>query len=151
MTYLTERVAIERWFLDRAPLDVNIGWDGQPFTPDPAGRNIRLTINNGIVIRESFGQPGANLAAHVGVLQMQIMVPGGTGSDAWRELADEISTIFTGAIMGPDGYAVVSHDQPGIIQFGRDGNLPYVAGRFDEPPFTIITVNAPFTRFERGA
>lgn len=151
MTLVTERVAIERWFLDRAPLDVAIGWDGQTFKPDPEGQSIRLTIQNGIVLRESFGQPGQNLAAHVGVLQAQIMVPGGVGSDAWRGLADAVMGIFTGALMGPDGGPVESHAQPGIIQFGRDGNLPYIAGRTDDPPFTTVTVNAPFVRFERSA
>jgi hypothetical protein len=136
MTYETERAAIEGRFKtawDAAYAAMKVGYDGQKFEFIRDTNSVRLTILDGNAEQISFGNPGTNLVRHVGVIMIQIAVPGGAGTVAIRPIADAAMTIFRNQTFG-----------------GVRCRIPYVLSRDEEPPFLIWTIACPFERDEHN-
>lgn len=151
MSYDNERAAIETYFKtewEALSPTTPIGFDGQKFTP--VAPSVRLTIQTGLALQRSFARPGTNKVETVGVVQVQIFVAGGEGSNAWREWADQVEGIFRNKKITTAG-AVATNAAGVFIIFGKRGQLPYVSSVRADPPFTVATVNAPFVREEAKA
>lgn len=148
MSYDAERAAIEGWFASQWGSLTPIGFDGHFFKP--VANSVRLTIQSGDVRQASFGNPGSNKARHVGIVQVEIYVQGGQGSNQWRGYAETIQDIFLNKSLAANGTeATTSADV--LVTFGRDGQLPYIASKLEEAPLYRVTVNAPFWREESKA
>jgi hypothetical protein len=138
MTLETERIAIEGrcqtlWLNDDSPPTAltPIGFSSHKFEPTEAGNSARLTIRNGVATAESIGSPGTNLVRNIGVIMIQIFVPGGGGEATVRPLAETAMGIFRNVTFG------------GITCW-----VPYVSSQMEDAPFLIWTVVAPFKRDE---
>ncbi len=88
------------WMLgDPDTLETQVGFDGHAFQPPTDESSVRLSILNGESFNASMGSPGSNLVRSIGVVHIQIYVPGGKASSfpsvEWRRLANKIRPIFT--------------------------------------------------------
>jgi len=143
MSYDQERAAIEAYFNSNWSA-TPVGFDDHLFTP--VADSVRLKIQDGVVLQGTIG--GAqNRIDHVGVLQIQIFVAGGKGSVSWRGYVETITQLFHGVIIDTSG-VLITDPANAFIKFAPEGQYPYIGGNQMEPPFEIITVNAPFVRYE---
>lgn len=140
MSFDTERSAIEthfatEWLALYPSWDFTkngqVGFDSQEFTPKPEGESVLLTILSGDASQESFGSPGSNLVRHVGLIAVQIFTPSGQGSDAIREIADNVRSVFQNKTLGNVKTKISS-----------------VQSRQQDHPFLVWTVATPFRRDE---
>ncbi|MDH3579975.1 MAG: DUF4128 domain-containing protein [Hyphomicrobiales bacterium] len=131
MTLTTEYDAIEARFDTQWAGATPVGYSGQEFTPTAAGNSVRLTVMSGGADQMSAGDPGNNVVRHVGLIVIEIFVPGGDGEVAVRPLADNAMDIFRNQIFG-----------------GVRCRVPYVSAHREEPPFLIWNVICPFERDE---
>lgn len=147
MSFETERQAIEAYFAANWGA-TDIGYDGHAF--EPAADSIRLTIQSGEAFQRSFAKPGTNRVEHVGLLQVNIFVDGGAGSQAWRGYAETLEGLLRNKKLAADG-TVAATSSDVLLVFSTRGQVPYVAGVQHDQPFTIATLNAPFSRYEDNA
>lgn len=138
MSYASERAAIEGRFktmwVTGSPSAARtpVGYGSHPFTP--VNNSVRITIRNGGAEQMSFGDPGNNIARHVGVIFVEVYTEGGKGTAASRAYEDLIEAIFINQVF--DGVRC---------------RVPYISGERDEPPFLVRTMAIPFERDETNA
>lgn len=137
MTLETERSAIEgRWatnWVTGSPSAARTptGYGRHKFTPTASGNSVRLTILSGAADTISAGDPGNNTVRNVGLILIEIFVPGGAGEATIRPLADAAMEIFRNAYFS-----------------GIRCRTPYVQAIREEPPFLTWVVAVPFERDE---
>ncbi|MBX5238624.1 hypothetical protein [Rhizobium sp. NLR22b] len=138
MSLETERAAIEGRFKTlwaaSAYAALKVGYDGHKFDFVSGQTSVRLRIADGDAEQISFGNPGANLVRHVGVIFFQIATPGGVGTATVRPIEETLMGFFRNVTFG-----------------GVRCRIPYLMGREEEPPFLISTVACPFERDEYNA
>lgn len=144
MSYDAEREAIEAYFIENWS-EGPVGPDGHVFTPSENA--VRLTIQSGQPMVKSVGRPGTNRVRHPGVLQLELYVPSGVGSSNWRVQAQTIESLFTNIDLDDTGELSTTNEDV-FLRFGRFGMIPYISSVLREPPWTRVTINAPFTRDE---
>jgi len=142
MSYATERRAIERYLLNKWAERTPVGFDGHTF--EPVANSIRLSINNGQAFQGSIGGT-TNRIDYTGVVQIQIFTDGGKGTNAWREYAEELDTLFHEKRINEKG-AIATTDE--FIRFSPEQQHPYISGEVSDIPFHIATFVAPFVRYE---
>lgn len=141
MSYETARKAIvDRFIAQWGSTTATCGLPGHPFTPPVGAASARLDILDGAATQISIGAPGSNLARYAGVARVHLYVPAAEGEKAWRTLAETACGIFRNHIIASPA-----------ITFSYGGLLPYIAARIDEPPFSVVTIAAPFVRDEHHA
>lgn len=142
MSYATERKAIENYLLrywgERTP----IGFDGHEF--EPTTDSIRLSIQSGQAFQGSIGGT-TNRIDYTGIVQIQIFTDGGKGTNAWREHAEELDSLFHEKRLNNKG-AIATTDE--FIRFSPEQQHPYISGEVSDIPFHIATFVAPFVRYE---
>ncbi len=124
-----------------------------PFALD--GDKIKLQAGAGFMAilpgqgrQASTGAPGANLHDYIGVLSITIITDGGIGSGAGKSIADTIIADLTGRKLDETG-AAPSASSSMVIDFGRNGLVPYISSSRGEAPHHRTVVSAPFVRTER--
>lgn len=147
MSYQTERQAIEAYIAANW-VATPIGYDRQEFTP--VAPSIRLTIQSGEAFQRSFAKPGSNRVEHVGVLQINIFVDGGEGSQEFRGYVETLQGLLKNKKLASDGTDPATSSDVFVV-FSTRGQIPYLASVQDMPPFTMATLNAPFSRYEHNA
>lgn len=149
MSLQTGRRAIEVYtaanWTDPAP----IGFDGHPFAV--SAPSIRMSITEGAVRQSSIGKV-TNTVHQIGLVTFQIFVDGGKGSNEWRGLADTLIGLFHNKVIDADGALVTSGAQTALVRFSPpelgEGQHPYIAGQFEEPPYYQVNLICPFVRYE---
>lgn len=129
MTFAEERALIETRFIDQWNEQTPAGMPDHAFTPPEGESSVRLTIKNGEGRNATIGAPGDNIVRHTGVVMIQVFVPAGVGSAAWRELVDDLEPIFTNWHSGHLLFRSMS-----------------VSEETTEPKFKTVTVSFPFQR-----
>lgn len=146
MTYQREREAIEAYLEAAWAGATPIGMDGHPFTP--AFNTIRLTIQSGQVLQGSIGRV-QNQKLHIGTATVTIYTDGDAGSQAWRGYAETLFNIFREKRLEADG-SVATSGADVFLRFSppqlAPNEHPYIGASFQDAPFTITNVIAPFVR-----
>jgi len=159
--YQRERIAIEAFFLARW-VEFTEGWaeqvsvamDGQAFDLQDASGNpifnrIRLTIKSGAVLQGSIGRT-LNRIDHIGTLTATIYTEGGKGSATWRRYAEQLQDMLHGVSIEDDGQ-IARTTEAVFLRFSppqlAPNEHPYIAADFDDPPYHITNVVAPFVRY----
>ena len=147
MTYALERSAITNYFMAGWAGATPVGLDGQKFTP--VYNSVRLTIQSGDALQGGVGR-SPNPIWYVGNVTVTIFVEGGLGSAAWRGYAEAIQTLFFEKTIDSAGVLItntidtfVRFSPPQIPQRMH----PRVAADFDDPPFHLTNIIAPFVRY----
>lgn len=146
MTYALERQAIATYLA--ANWTGAIGHDAHQFTPEYGA--IRLTINSGAVLQGSIGRT-ANRIDHIGTLTVTIYTEGGKGSDAWRQIADDLIVLLENIRLADDGTEATAPGETFIRfsppEMGENAH-PYIGASFADAPFHITNLIAPFVRYD---
>lgn len=159
--YQLERIAIEAFFRERW-VEFTEGWaeqvyvamDGQALDLQDANGNpvfnrIRLTIKSGAVLQGSIGRQ-KNRIDHIGTLTATIYTEGGTGSATWRRYAEQLHDMMHGVSIETDG-SLARSTEAVFLRFSppqlAPNEHPYIAADFDDPPYHITNVVAPFVRY----
>jgi len=145
MSYADARVAIETWFDAQWGGQTPVGKIDHDFTPTE--NSVRLTLIDGQALQRSFGKPGANKVQTAGTLKVQIYVAADAGRQAWEGYAQDIEDAFLNRKLRADG----TEGANPVIIFSRFGLTPYVSSNQVDPPFRVVTIDAPFVREEAKA
>ncbi len=147
MSYSIEHLTISNLIMDQGAFGIApFGLDRE--TIEIAAGAGFMSITNGAGGQRSIGAPGANLHDYAGVLALTFFAPGGAGSTAPRALADQIVEFFTGLKIDENGLPPSSTSAV-VIDFNRDGIVPYLSDCREEGALLRTVVNAPFIRTER--
>lgn len=122
------------------------GLDGGPV--DLVEDSGFMTILNGQAVQASSGVPGANFHDYPGVLAITILTKGERGAGGATAFIDTVIDVFTGLKLDEDG-AAPDNSSTVVIDFGRDGFVPYVLSKKQEATYLRTVINAPFVRTER--
>ena len=135
MSYETAREALEGRFETlweaSAYAAFKVGYSEHTFSFVPNTTSVRLKIADGEAQQKTMGDPGNNLVRYVGMLFIQIAMPGGAGSTAVRPIEDTILGFYRNQTFG-----------------GVRCRIPYVMSRDEDTPFLISTIAVPFERDE---
>lgn len=138
---LTNKINTESYF-GLSPF----GLDGGPV--DLVEDSGFMTIINGAAVQASSGSPSANCHDYPGVLAITMLTKGERGAGGATSFIDTVIDAFTGLKLDEDG-AAPDNSSLVVIDFARNGFVPYVASKVPEAPFFRTVVNAPFVRTER--
>jgi hypothetical protein len=151
----TERTAMEAYVLSTW-IDTEVGLVDQPFTP-PFGvdgkpvPSLRLSIVNGDRKQATIGGE-RNRVNTIGVLQIQLMTDAAQGRASWATYADILLGMFDRTTLDETGCDILTTGAAAFIRFSPpelgDNAEPYVAGNKDDGPFRVVTINAPFVRYD---
>ena len=149
MTYALERSAITNYFMAQWAGATPVGLDGQKFTP--VYNSVRLTIQSGRAMQGSVGK-SPNSILYLGMATVTIYTEGGLGSAAWRGYAETIQTMLFEKTIDSAGVLITTMADS-FVRFSppqlSDGQHPYVAADFDDPPFHLTNIIARNARTGR--
>lgn len=147
MSYDIERKVLANFAQSQSFFGLSpFGIDGEPFAP--ANDSGFMTVLNGIGRISSTGSPGANLHDYAGVLAITILTDGKVGAVGATPFIDTVIAAFTNLKIDEDGNTPDAASLV-VIDFGRDGFVPYVANKAQETPYLRTVINCPFIRTER--
>lgn len=118
MSYESARDAILARFDAQWASATPIEWPNRNFTK-PSGKDpwVRIIIQDGEAFQASFGNSGANVHRHPGVIQLQVFTKMGIGNARALELADDAAAIFRGA-----SFSGVRCRAASVREIGPDGH-----------------------------
>ena len=147
MTYALERSAITAYFVAQWAGATPLGLDGHKFTP--VYNSVRLTIQSGRAMQGSVGK-APNSIWYLGMVTATVFTEGGLGSAAWRGYAETIQTMLFEKTIDNAG-ALITTMAASFVRFSPpqlgDGRHPYIGADFDDAPFHLTNIIAPFVRY----
>ncbi len=96
MSFETERQAIQGRFYTQWGNRTQVAYDNERFDFPSQDAWVRLTILNGTGLRRNIGD-NAQIYRYPGIIEVQIFIPIGEGTDEIRLHADEVVNIFRNA------------------------------------------------------